>query len=648
MEKNMAWSRTAAKVYADGPTVSPFQPPKFEIRPLLKQYEDAIAALTQATGAVAAKGTLPELNTVSASNGDIGIVFTGSDAGVYKRVSGAWVKLYDLPSDIAQMAADEAAADRVLAEEAKDIAAGYASDAVSQGNVPIYGTATGLPALTIPDGINAIRTNGYRAAGDFGGALYRLRAAPEADGVGDIHSNVSGTTKRWALAVDHPTPHHFGAYGDYVNDDAQAIEDASVYAAAMNSGTGGVVTFPSPKGYAFGTPLVIPNTQRWEGAGSTPMKYFGTSGVAVTLIGNHSSCVKMTLEYAGAGPNVIGYQMGNGEQGQQQVLRDCTTNGFKTGFYVKSGVLWRLDNCVANNATEDGFLIRNVVNADSGDGHVTGCCASNPTGSGRSGFRYESGGGLKFIGNKILGFQNGFDLQMSPGAATVDLLFLGNSIENQSAIGVRLGEVGSLGSFGSLIVIGNEVAGVPIGIQLLEGVANGTVTGNTFNVCSDAAIEINSGAVNFDIGPNNYSACAAQFRDRRSEADAGLVNYTQAGSIQVASATVYDNYAVITIPPSRTARINLLIEGVVQGVGFAGRVYEFLATNPGVSDDDALILTVLKDQAIGASADINLDTSVDGKITFGVRRNAAGGGSELDGSYKITTEGRIREFVRLS
>lgn len=57
-------------------------------------------------------------------------------------------------------------------EAARDIAAGYASDAVSQGDVPIYATVSGMPALEIPVGIRAIRVNGGNAIGDQHGGYF--------------------------------------------------------------------------------------------------------------------------------------------------------------------------------------------------------------------------------------------------------------------------------------------------------------------------------------------------------------------------------------------------------------------------------------------------------------------------------------------
>ncbi|MFN7092530.1 MAG: tail fiber domain-containing protein, partial [Allorhizobium sp.] len=103
-----------------------------------------------------------------------------------------WAAKSDEQADRSEMA-------RAGSEAARNIAAGYASDAVSQGNVPIYATAVGLSGLTIPDGINFIRTNGYYAANGRGAAIYRLMLALEAVEPGELLSNTG--TKRWGLAA---------------------------------------------------------------------------------------------------------------------------------------------------------------------------------------------------------------------------------------------------------------------------------------------------------------------------------------------------------------------------------------------------------------------------------------------------------------
>lgn len=95
------------------------------------------------------------------------------------------------------------------ATEAADLAAGYASDAVSQGNVPIYGTVQGLHALTIPAGITAIRLNGYAATDDNGGWF-----AVEVVNTGTLlpwHRQSNAATRRWLLVTEKPVPEMFGS-----------------------------------------------------------------------------------------------------------------------------------------------------------------------------------------------------------------------------------------------------------------------------------------------------------------------------------------------------------------------------------------------------------------------------------------------------
>ncbi len=74
--------------------------------------------------------------------------------------------------DAAFTARDAAQEAQAEAEAARDIAAGYASDAVSQGNVPIYATIDGMSALTVPAGISAIRVNAKSSPDDRLGGFY--------------------------------------------------------------------------------------------------------------------------------------------------------------------------------------------------------------------------------------------------------------------------------------------------------------------------------------------------------------------------------------------------------------------------------------------------------------------------------------------
>ncbi|WP_025593188.1 SGNH/GDSL hydrolase family protein [Agrobacterium tumefaciens] len=57
-------------------------------------------------------------------------------------------------------------------EAAKNLVEGWASDIVSQGNVPIYATTVGMLALEVPTSITAIRVNGGSAVGDGKGGTF--------------------------------------------------------------------------------------------------------------------------------------------------------------------------------------------------------------------------------------------------------------------------------------------------------------------------------------------------------------------------------------------------------------------------------------------------------------------------------------------
>lgn len=303
----MPFSPNAASVYADGPTATPLQPAKREIRAYLLQLEAATDAIAAGAGTIA-KQTLAQLNGDLAHSADtMAWVYADGNVtnnGIYRKNggtgSGSWTFALPLPytyiaasnsgtgtqnaikatstvpvtngmlvsvnvtvtnsgtpvtisfnnqspltiktrsgldigagdltpgyllgvrlgsifyllsdvavasliyaardaayaaRDAAQLAQGLAEAAQHAAEAARDIAAGYASDAVSQGNVPIYATINGMPALSIPAGINAIRVNGLAAAGDGGGGLFTRQA--DAPSAGPMFQTADGSW--WAI-----------------------------------------------------------------------------------------------------------------------------------------------------------------------------------------------------------------------------------------------------------------------------------------------------------------------------------------------------------------------------------------------------------------------------------------------------------------
>lgn len=102
------------------------------------------------------------------------------------------------------------------------------------GNAMAVGLWTSFSALTIAIGWDAVKTSGYATVG-IGGAFYTVVAEndDEAAELGLVQSFYVGRSfnGRWfEIAETDPTVDQFGAIGDGVVDDQQALNDAGAYA----------------------------------------------------------------------------------------------------------------------------------------------------------------------------------------------------------------------------------------------------------------------------------------------------------------------------------------------------------------------------------------------------------------------------------
>jgi hypothetical protein len=207
----------------------------------------AYSKLASMTGASVLLGNASNVPTVTAITGDV----TVSNAGVTAIAANAIVTADISNSQVTYAKIQNVSAtDRLLGrstagagvvEEITCTAAGRAliDDATTlaqQQTLGAFDTVAAVNAATIDSSVNHIRTAGYYANGDGGGALYK-RVASGATGAGTPRITSNGGAVIFELAEEAPNVKQFGAKDDVSFNSAPAIQAAIDYVEAKNGGT---------------------------------------------------------------------------------------------------------------------------------------------------------------------------------------------------------------------------------------------------------------------------------------------------------------------------------------------------------------------------------------------------------------------------
>ncbi|WP_198647618.1 glycosyl hydrolase family 28-related protein [Agrobacterium pusense] len=115
-----------------------------------------------------------------------------------------------------------------------------ADNALPAGMLPITSSVQGLTAIDLPDGMTAIRTNGFNAMGDLGAWPLAVEVTEDASPLEAWQRQTNGGMRRFELRADVVSVKMFGAKGDGATDDATAIANALAYWKA----TGCTLVFP--------------------------------------------------------------------------------------------------------------------------------------------------------------------------------------------------------------------------------------------------------------------------------------------------------------------------------------------------------------------------------------------------------------------
>lgn len=295
----------------------------------------------------------------------------------------------------------------------------------------------------------------------------------------------------------------FGAVGDGVTDDSAAMQ------AAHN--TGKLVYYPAGT-YLF-SPTITMASGGIEGDGPTQtilksndtgtanlFKYTGALGSYSNIpLFRDFTMLANVSKSNGAGIQVL---PASGESSYLD-FRNVHFSYCPIGIDFVAASLWKVIGCDFLSYTVAGIQVANTNVADSGDSVVQGCVFNNPYATG-SGIWQKSSGGLKIIGNKFLGGQRGYTMNLE-GSTSV-LLIAGNSFENMAGSDLSFSRGVATKVFSKAAITGNEfsVGGVAIETDASGFLSELVISGNHVNmgaVGSNACVSLNA-VTDFFIGGN--------------------------------------------------------------------------------------------------------------------------------------------------
>jgi hypothetical protein len=164
---------------------------------------------------------------------------------------------------------------------------------------------------------------------------------------------------------------------------------------------------------------------------------------------------------------------------------------------IERGVYYSINKCVFSLGIAQQVVIRNVTNADFGDGIIEGSTFAYNTSSNlpnQQAIFWGSSGGLRIVNNKFLDGYDAINFTLATAANTGTLFVRGNSMETQyDAALVLQPQTSGSGSIARIVIADNEIleSGQSTGIRITATstptwCGNVTILGNSIIVNSDA------------------------------------------------------------------------------------------------------------------------------------------------------------------
>ena len=421
--------------------------------------------------------------------------------------------------------------------------------------------------------------------------LAALAASNGSSLIGFIQAG-TGAVARTAQAKmrDTVSVKDFGAVGDGVADDTVAMQAAHNTGRFVHypAGTYKFTNITITSGGIIGEGHSVTNLNCVDSSSTAAIKYVGAY---TTLAGGLVANVPLfrwftlngnSLKSSGAG---LQFDPPSGETSYANI-ENVNISYFPTGIDFVNASLWKIIGCTFAGHTFAGVVVDNVRDNDAGDSVIMGCAfvTSETT---ANHILQKSSGGLKIIGNKLLGAGDGYKMQYTGTANTSNLIISGNSIENFSSNAIAFEKISAgLTSFKNIVIDGNQIAvalatptaflittdsnswlqnmTVTGNVLQLPGVTNSygialaavtclSIEGNTFrgNGGTSQAIGLTSCA-DVKIGTNVYSNITTPYVITTPGANNSVVLDSQSGAATTSSSGWSVYYGSLYISPTTT------------------------------------------------------------------------------------------------
>ncbi|MFN7607821.1 MAG: glycosyl hydrolase family 28-related protein [Ralstonia sp.] len=332
---------------------------------------------------------------------------------------------------------------------------------------PAFDTIAALQAATISASTNVVTVNGYYAAGDGGGGLYKRVA--DTGGLLAWQFRSNGATVRWELVADRIINlRQFGAKGDLSQNDRPAIQAAIDFAQGrtiyvptgfyrMDSGcnSSAPVNFIGD-GKGAGPGLMNSSGFSEFRANFTNPVLFDISSIYPSTFRNLSFSIAAAFQSSGAGSAIsITAPVGNTTN---NIIDNCAFNWFHRCIYALNPAYWTITNNYFKNWKDYAIYSFCDGTREASLGFVNHNYFFGEDDTTQAGQIWLNHGYTIISENEMLGGQYGVRLSVSNHPAGF-LKVVNNTIENTAYAGVFI-ETTDINDVSMIDISGNEFSDV--------------------------------------------------------------------------------------------------------------------------------------------------------------------------------------------